>query len=51
MLNALAEHLRERAPNTAIRFESLDFRAPDAWQRLLEFDARLTLMATGRPAM
>lgn len=43
----LAEHLRERAPNTAIRFEPLDFRAPDAWQRLLEFDARLTLMATG----
>lgn len=43
----LANHVRSHAPNTLVGFDQDDFRSPNAWKRLVEFDAAVTIMATG----
>ena len=43
----VTEFLRQHLPETAVWFEPLDFRQSTAWKRLVEFDAGLTIMATG----
>jgi hypothetical protein len=43
----LTELVRQHLPETTVGFEPQDFREQAAWKRLVEFDAALTIMATG----
>ena len=43
----IADRVRSHAPNTLVGFEPDDFRSPNTWKRLVEFEAAVTIMATG----